>query len=95
LAFPKNERRKIKGLPQKILNLRHTGRRRIEGDQNKMERRRTQSDGRMWFARWRLGGQTPLEIWCQNTLPYAIERLHTYKLVTIRSWDKNELFTVL
>jgi hypothetical protein len=44
-----------------------------EGDQNKMERRHTQSDGRMWFARWRLRGQTLLEIGCRKTLPYIME----------------------
>jgi hypothetical protein len=45
---------------------------------NKMERRRTQSDGTMWSPRWRLGGQTSFEIGGRKTLPYVIERLlHT------------------
>jgi hypothetical protein len=47
-----------------------------EGDKNKVERRRTQSNGRMWSRRWRLGRQTWVETGSRNT-PYAIERLHT------------------
>jgi hypothetical protein len=43
-----------------------------------MERRRAQSDGRMWSTRWRLGRQSSLETGCRKTLPYVIERLHTY-----------------
>jgi hypothetical protein len=42
-------------LPQEILNWTPTGRRKRE-NKNKMERRRTQSYGKMWYTRWRLGG---------------------------------------
>jgi hypothetical protein len=45
---------------------------------NKMERRRTHSYGRMWSPRWKLGGQTSLEIACRNTLSYVTERQHTF-----------------
>jgi hypothetical protein len=34
---------------------------------NKMERRRSQNDGRMLSMGWRLGGETSLEIGCRKT----------------------------
>jgi hypothetical protein len=42
-----------------------------------MEKRHTQSDGRIWSTRWRLGGQTSLEVGCRKTLPCVVERLRT------------------
>jgi hypothetical protein len=51
-------------LPQIILNSIHTGRRKRGKTKNKMERRHTQSNGRMWSMKWRLDGQTALEIGC-------------------------------
>jgi hypothetical protein len=52
-------------------------------DQNKMERKRTESDRRMWPTRRRLGGQTSLEIGCRKTLPHVTEeRLHTHNILT-------------
>jgi hypothetical protein len=52
-------------------------------DQNKTERKRTDSDGRMWSTRRRLGGQTSLEIGCRKALPYVTEeRLHTHNILT-------------
>jgi hypothetical protein len=50
-----------------------------------MERRHTQSDERMRSTRWRLGGQTSLEIECQKTLPYVIEELHTHIHTYVRA----------
>jgi hypothetical protein len=41
----------------------------------------------MWSPRWRLAEQTSLEIWCQQTLSYVIEGLHTHiQVIKYQDW---------
>jgi hypothetical protein len=54
-------------LPQIILNWIPAGRRKIGRPKT-----RWKSCGRIWSTKWRLGGQTSLEIGCQKKLPYVI-----------------------
>jgi hypothetical protein len=62
-----------KTLPQKILNWIPTGRRTRERPKYKDGKKAYSVIGRIWSMRWRLGGQTSLEIGCQKTLPYVTE----------------------
>jgi hypothetical protein len=54
---------------------------RKEGDKKQDGKKAYSENGRMWSTRWRLGGQTSLEIGCRKTLPYAMELLHTYIII--------------
>jgi hypothetical protein len=78
---PKNGRRTIISKKKKVKVDTYWKKENRETE-NKTERRRVQSHGRLWSTRWRLGGQTSLETGCRKTLPYVIERLHTYIILT-------------
>jgi hypothetical protein len=70
-ASPKNGQER---LPQKILNLTPKRRKRRRQKENGKK-----AYGRMWSPRWKLGGQTSLEIACRDcVLSYVTERLHTF-----------------